>query len=83
MVYEELFPEDAHVETSMHAPPDSLDVGSSTRGYWIAGNGLLKARDCVACHALALHGSGCGRRVSVLEFWTLANMRRLHNKSLQ
>jgi len=43
MVYEELFPEDAHVETFVHAAPDSLDVGNSIRGYWIAGNGLLKA----------------------------------------
>ena len=43
MIYEELFPEDAHVETFVHAAPDSLDVGKSTRGYWIAGNGLIKA----------------------------------------
>src|SRR5208337_311911 len=40
-------------------------------------------RDCIACHALAIHGSGCGRRVSVLESWTSVSMRRLHNKSLQ
>ena len=28
-------------------------------------------RDGVAFHTLAIHGSGCGRRVSVLESWTL------------
>src|SRR5208337_81755 len=36
----------------------------------------LWRRDCVAFHALAIHGSGCGRRVSVLESWTFGSMRR-------
>ena len=37
----------------------------------------------MASHALAIHGSGGGRRVGVLESWTLAGMRGLHNKSLK
>src|SRR5271157_223736 len=39
----------------------------------------LWRRDCAAFHALAVHGSGCGRRVSVLESYTSGSMRRLHN----
>ena len=48
------------------------------------GRGCLCGRgNVMASHALAIHGSGGGRRVGVLESWTLAGMRGLHNKSLK
>ena len=43
MVRKELFPEDTHARTFLHAALDGLEVGDISRGYWIAGNGLLKA----------------------------------------
>ncbi len=80
MVRRNLFPEDAYAATfrtsrwTIWGP--EIAAGS-------IGHGFLRAPGCVALHALAIHGSGCGRWVNVLESWTLGSMRRLHNKSLQ
>jgi len=41
MVRKELFPEDKYARTFLRVALDGLEVGDSSRGYWIAGNGLL------------------------------------------
>jgi hypothetical protein len=83
MVRKELFPEDKYARTFLRVPLDGLDVGDSGRATGLQEWSPLGRRDCIAFHALAIHGSGRGRRVSVLESWTSGSMRRLHNKSLQ
>jgi len=43
MVRKELFPEDKYARTFLHVALDGLEAGDSSRGFWIAGNGLPMA----------------------------------------
>jgi hypothetical protein len=43
MVRKELFPEEKYARTFLHVALDGLEVGDSSRGYWIAGNSFLRA----------------------------------------